>query len=144
MSAPDSPNTKLVQLELFLPLPDFSDVALRDYQETMQRPFFSLTKKRRIKPIESQSPDGKVSVHVSANPAYGMATIWDADILIFLASAIQEKKRKQHNRRGARVCAGGEEAGRADNTQSSRIPKTTLPRAAPALARLGLKDDAAP
>jgi hypothetical protein len=35
-----------VQFEMFFTLPDFSDVSLRDYQETMQRPFFSLSKKR--------------------------------------------------------------------------------------------------
>lgn len=97
MNDRSGPNTKLIQLDLFLPPMDFSDVALRDYQETMQRPFFSLSKNKRVKPIEYQSPDGKVTVHVSANPAYGMATIWDADILIFLASVIQEQKRKQLN-----------------------------------------------
>ncbi len=30
-----------VQFEMFFTLPDFSDISLRDYQETMQRPFFS-------------------------------------------------------------------------------------------------------
>jgi plasmid replication initiation protein len=97
MASTDSANTKVIQLDLFLPIPDFSDIALRDYQETMQRPFFSLSKNKRVKPIEYQSPDGKVSVHVSANPSFGMATIWDADVLLFLASAIQEQKRKGLN-----------------------------------------------
>ena len=41
-----------VQFEMFFTLPDFSDISLRDYQETMQRPFFSLSKRKRIKPIE--------------------------------------------------------------------------------------------
>lgn len=76
---------------------DLSDVSLREYQETMQRPFFSLSKSKRIKPIEYESPDGKVSVTVSANPLYGMATIWDADILIFLASVVQDQIRSRRN-----------------------------------------------
>ena len=38
-----------VQFEMFFTLPDFSDISLRDYQETMQRPFFSLSKKKRVR-----------------------------------------------------------------------------------------------
>src|SRR3546814_14983153 len=76
-------------------LPDFSDISLRDYQETMQRPFFSLSKKKRLKPIEYLSPDKSVTVHVSANPAYGMATIWDADIMIYLARSEERRVGKE-------------------------------------------------
>ena len=72
-----SSSGRRVQFEMFFTLPDFSDISLRDYQETMQRPFFSLSKKKRLKPIEYLSPDKSVTVHVSANPAYGMATIWE-------------------------------------------------------------------
>lgn len=86
-----------VQFEMFFTLPDFSDVSLRDYQETMQRPFFSLSKKKRLKPIEYLSPDKSVTVHVSANPAYGMATIWDADIMIYLASHLNELRERGEN-----------------------------------------------
>jgi plasmid replication initiation protein len=86
-----------VQFEMFFTLPDFSDVSLRDYQETMQRPFFSLSKKKRFKPIEYLSPDKSVTVHVSANPEYGMATIWDADIMIYLASHLNELRERGHN-----------------------------------------------
>lgn len=86
-----------VQFEMFFTLPDFSDVSLRDYQETMQRPFFSLSKKKRNKPIEYVSPDKSVTVHVSANPEYGMATIWDADIMIYLASHLNELRERGDN-----------------------------------------------
>ncbi len=86
-----------VQFEMFFTLPDFSDISLRDYQETMQRPFFSLSKKKRMKPIEYISPDKSVTVHVSANPAYGMATIWDADIMIYLASHLNELRERGDN-----------------------------------------------
>lgn len=91
------PNGRRVQLEMFFTLPDFSDISLRDYQETMQRPFFSLSKKKRLKPIEYVSPDKSVTVHVSANPEYGMATIWDADIMIYLASHLNELRERGEN-----------------------------------------------
>ncbi|AMK26243.1 replication initiator protein A [Sphingobium baderi] len=71
-------------------------MSLRDYQETMQRPFFSLAKKR-VKPIHYLSPNGQVSVHVSANPHYGMATIWDADIMIFFASYLNEQRQRSND-----------------------------------------------
>jgi plasmid replication initiation protein len=86
-----------VQFEMFFTLPDFSDISLRDYQETMQRPFFSLAKRKRVKPIEYVSPDKSVTVHVSPNPAYGMATIWDADIMIYLASHLNEMRERGIN-----------------------------------------------
>jgi plasmid replication initiation protein len=86
-----------IQFEMFFTLPDFSDISLRDYQETMQRPFFSLSKRKRVKPIEYISPDKSVTVHVSANPVYGMATIWDADIMIYLASHLNEVRERGVN-----------------------------------------------
>ncbi len=99
--ASDTPQTttngRKVQFEMFFTLPDFSDISLRDYQETMQRPFFSLAKKKRLKPIEYTSPDKSVRVHVSANPEYGMATIWDADIMIYLASHLNELRERGDN-----------------------------------------------
>ena len=56
-----------------------------------------LSKKKRLKPIEYLSPDKSVTVHVSANPAYGMATIWDADIMIYLASHLNELRERGDN-----------------------------------------------
>jgi plasmid replication initiation protein len=90
-----SPDGEIEQLDLFLPY--LSDLSLRDQRETMERPFFSLAKSKRVKAIEYGSPDGKVWVHVSANPLYGMATIWDADILIFFASVISDMRRRGIN-----------------------------------------------
>ena len=94
---PAAAGGRKVQFEMFFTLPDFSDISLRDYQETMQRPFFSLAKKKRIKPIDYLSPDKTVHVHVSANPEYGMATIWDADIMIYLASHLNELRERGDN-----------------------------------------------
>lgn len=83
------------QFDLFLPY--LSDVGLRDQREVMERPFFSLAKGKRLKPIDYTGPDGKVWVHVSANPEYGMATIWDADILIYCASVVSDMRRRGVN-----------------------------------------------
>ena len=52
----------------------------------MERPFFSLAKTPRIRPILYKTAD--VEVQVLAMPAHGIATIWDADILIWSASQI--------------------------------------------------------
>jgi len=83
------------QFDLFLPY--LADIPLRDQREMMERPFFSLAKTKRVKPIDYKSPDGKLWVHVSANPDYGMATIWDADILIYCASVLADMARRGRN-----------------------------------------------
>jgi plasmid replication initiation protein len=86
---------RIEQIDLFLPY--LSDLNLRDQREIMERPFFSLSKSKRLKPIDYTSPDGKTWVHVSANPDYGMATIWDADILIYCASVLNDMKQRRAN-----------------------------------------------
>jgi len=83
------------QFDLFLPY--ISDLPLRDQRETMERPFFSLSKKKRLKPIEYTSPDSKIFVNVYPNEKFGMATIWDADILIWAASTLCQFKKKGVN-----------------------------------------------
>ncbi|HWU01297.1 MAG TPA: replication initiator protein A [Novosphingobium sp.] len=83
------------QFDLFLPY--IADLPLRDQREMMERPFFSLAKTKRTKPIDYTSPDGKLWVNVSANPSYGMATIWDADILIYCASVLSDMARRGVN-----------------------------------------------
>lgn len=83
------------QFDLFLPY--LADLPLRDQREMMERPFFSLAKSKRVKPIDYTSPDGKLWVHVSASPEYGMATIWDADILIYCASQLADMARRGVN-----------------------------------------------
>jgi plasmid replication initiation protein len=67
---------------------NFVDVPIRDQRDTMERPFFSLAKKPRFAPIEYHV--GDVWVEVSANPKFGIATIWDADILIWASTQITE------------------------------------------------------
>ena len=74
-----------------------SDLPLKDQREIMERPFFSLQKRKRLKPIEYRSPEGEAWVKVEAMPAYGMATIWDADILIWAASVLNRMKERGIN-----------------------------------------------
>jgi len=66
----------------------FADIPIRDQRDTMERPFFSLAKKPRLTPIEYRV--GDVWVEVSANAQFGMATIWDADILIWASTQLTE------------------------------------------------------
>jgi plasmid replication initiation protein len=83
------------QFDLFVPF--IADLPLRDQRETMERPFFSLAKRKRLKPIEYVSPNGEVFVNVFPNAEFGMATIWDADILIWAASTLNNLRRQGKN-----------------------------------------------
>lgn len=76
------------QLDLFRALP--GEFAPRDAQDLMAYPFFSLSKSHRVAPIDFVA--GGVSIRVEAVPDHGMATIWDADILIWAASQIVEAR----------------------------------------------------
>lgn len=64
------------------------DASPRDQRDLMERPFFSLAKTRRTVPILYEAGDMRVEVY--AVPEHGMATIWDADVLIWAASQIVE------------------------------------------------------
>jgi plasmid replication initiation protein len=67
---------------------NFVDIPIRDQRDMMERPFFSLAKRPRTTPIEYKV--GNVWVEVTANPTFGMATIWDADVLLWAATQITE------------------------------------------------------
>jgi len=76
------------QLDLFRALP--GEFAVRDAQDLMAYPFFSLSKSHRVAPIDFVA--STVTIRVEAVPHHGMATIWDADILIWAASQIIEAR----------------------------------------------------
>ena len=82
------PQRPAEQLDLFRALP--GDMAPRDSQDLMAYPFFSLAKSRRTKPIDFRS--GNVAIRVEGTQEHGIATIWDADILIWAASQIVEAR----------------------------------------------------
>src|SRR3984957_15136614 len=71
-------------LDLFRAPP--GDLAPRDAQDLMAYPFFSLAKSKRLAPIDFGA--GAMTIRVEAVPEHGMATIWDADVLIWAASQI--------------------------------------------------------
>ena len=77
------------QLALFRAQPG-EDMALRDAQDLMAYPFFSLAKSRRTVPIRFEA--GAVSLTVEGVPEHGIATIWDADVLIWAASQIVQAR----------------------------------------------------
>lgn len=60
---------------------------LRDNRDVMEFPFLSLQKKRVV-PIEFQGP--KVSIEVHSPAKFGIATIWDWDLVIFAASHLND------------------------------------------------------
>ena len=63
-----------------------SDDRARCVQLLMAHPFFSLSKTPRLTPIDYAS--GTATILVEATGTHGIATIWDADILIWAASQI--------------------------------------------------------
>src|SRR5215468_8358617 len=76
------------QLDLFRALP--GDFVPGDAQDLMAYPFFSLAKSKRTVPIDFRAPT--IVIRVEAMPEHGIATIWDADVLIWAASQIVEAR----------------------------------------------------
>ena len=62
--------------------------SLKNERNLMLFPFCSTSKALRFKPIRYTSMDNKFSLEVTANTEYGMAKIWDFDILRFVFSKI--------------------------------------------------------
>ena len=92
MSSPSLPpgqrSQQREQLDLFRALP--GDMAPRDSQDLMAFPFFSLAKSRRTEPIDFRA--GGITIRVEGTQEHGIATIWDADVLIWAASQIVEAR----------------------------------------------------
>jgi len=66
------------------------ELPARDAQDLMAYPFFSLAKNKRTVPIDFRT--SSVTVRVEGTAEHGLATIWDADILIWAASQIVEAR----------------------------------------------------
>ena len=71
------------QLDLFVA--DLVDVPVKGERETLSLPFFSLSKGKRSRMTYERNG---VTVDVSAPAQYGIATIWDSDVLLWCASEI--------------------------------------------------------
>ena len=68
-----------------LVLDTIGNVSFKDDRALIELPFFSLEKRPRMEPIVYD--DGRVQIGISPGER-GMATIWDKDLLIYLASLI--------------------------------------------------------
>lgn len=79
----------LLDMDVFVA--DLPTPLLRDEQNTMGYPFFSLEKSKRIVPIVYDKGDVKITVRGLAG--VGISSIWDADFLIWVASQINEARR---------------------------------------------------
>lgn len=66
------------------------EVPVRDDREAMSLPLVSLSKRKRVTPIEWQNGDGSVWVRVTATPTHGMATIYDLDVILWAVSQLNE------------------------------------------------------
>jgi plasmid replication initiation protein len=62
---------------------------IRDVMELMEVPFVALSKNRTA-PIVYVSPDGKSKVKISRHSEHYLASIYDWDIILFVASKLQE------------------------------------------------------
>lgn len=78
--------SKGTQLDLFVALA--GDVPFRDEREAMSAPLVSLSKRKRTL-IEWEGPSGQ-QVTVTAPEKYGIATIWDYDVVLWAVSQINE------------------------------------------------------
>lgn len=65
----------------------------RNERNLMLYPFCSTSRSKRLKTINYRSSDGKRWLQVTANHEYGMAKIWDFDILRFALSKAGEIRR---------------------------------------------------
>ncbi|WP_062785604.1 replication initiator protein A [Novosphingobium capsulatum] len=105
------------------------DASPRDQRDLMERPFFSLAKVKRVAPILYDSGGQRVEVH--GMPEHGMATIWDADVLIWAASQIVEAE--NHGLRTSRFLRFTpyqllQAIGRATGAREYRLLKGALAR----------------
>lgn len=74
------------QVDLFLD--SIVNAPLKDDRALMEFPFFSLQKAPRHRPLVYD--DGKVKIEVRPGDK-GIATIWDKDVLIYIASVINDR-----------------------------------------------------
>ncbi len=77
------------QLELFAATA--FELNPRSVQDIMAWPFFSLSKPKRLKPIKFTSEKNDIQIKVSGNSEYGIANIYDADILLWACAQVRHQ-----------------------------------------------------
>ena len=81
------------QIELFVAT-QLDVVSLRDDIDIMSLPFFSIEKTPRHDPIEFERTVGDRRQYIRVSPGeFGLATIWDNDIILYLRTQIIEALR---------------------------------------------------
>jgi plasmid replication initiation protein len=70
----------------------FADLPTRGFREVMERPFFSIAKGKRAKPIEyvETRDDNSISIRIENKTGVGIATIWDHDVMLWATSQIMD------------------------------------------------------
>src|SRR5262245_3532823 len=128
------PPTDVAQLEIFSAV--FSDIAIRDARETMEAPFLSLSKTPRFEPIRFHSD--RCEVTVTGGRPYGIANIWDWDLILWLLSQVRQAldrgekpSRKIRFHRGAflkdaRRATGGAQYRRLENAITRLVNRTVV------------------
>ncbi len=66
----------------------------RCIQDIMAYPYFALSKRRRIKPMHFASAKGDIEIKIHGLPEFGIASIYDADILLWLATEVRRQYEK--------------------------------------------------
>jgi len=115
------PDPQREQLELFHAFS--GELPARDAQDLMAYPFFSLAKSKRTVPIDFRT--GSVTVRVEGTAEHGLATIWDADILIWAASQIVEARDAGSTRRRASMAATPYDESCASSAAARRCATTS-------------------
>jgi plasmid replication initiation protein len=117
------------------------DASPRDQRDLMERPFFSLAKAKRVAPILYEA--GSQRVEVFGMPEHGMATIWDADVLIWAASQIVDAE--NHGLRTSRFLRFTpyqllQAIGRATGAREYRLLKGALARLQSTMIRTTIRN----
>lgn len=90
------------QIDMFVPIA--GEVKGKDQQDIMAFPCFSLSKKKRTAVIRFEDSRGS---WIEVSPGkYGMATIWDCDVLLYFATTIKEMQNRGEEKRYSFTVSG--------------------------------------
>lgn len=73
------------------------DPNLRDDRDLMSYPFLSLSKRKRTEPIRYRDDKNGIKIEVTGSNEYGIASIFDYDIILWLGSILNEGIEQGHN-----------------------------------------------
>jgi len=68
---------------------DFLSWSSKGERHSMEHPFFSLSKRKATNPRYYESADGTIKITIMPT-GYGIPTIWDKDLLIYVSTLIRE------------------------------------------------------